>query len=410
MNSEFKNKTIVILLLFFLIFTFAGCAASGPRDSSGARDDGQDSGIDIQAGQLTASEWSDIKNYDFYKSLFVGSQESQEGIFTRYYQNGYFDTLNMIDVTVKNGDVLLSGAIVELTDNNQNIIYKAVTNANGIAYLFPKTEELLNIEFISIKHQNKSLNENYQYSLENTSLIYELDSTDNKKDIIEIMFVIDTTGSMGDEIRYLKAEIDYVISEVQDLHPDTTIKLALLFYRDLSDAYVTRYFDFTTNIEVQKQNLSKQSAAGGGDFPEAVDIALDEAVAKNWSTDNTTKLIFHVLDAPPHDKQEDMTRYFNAINTASAKGIRMIPVASSGIDKYTEYLLRNEAMMTGGTYVFLTDHSGIGNSHLEATVGEVDVEYLNNLLIRLIGEYHTGIPGEKIIVPGTESNNNQNDE
>jgi hypothetical protein len=74
----------------------------------------------------------------------------------------------------------------------------------------------------------------------------------------------------------------------------------------------------------------------------------------------------------------------------------MIPVASSGIDKYTEYLLRNEAMMTGGTYVFLTNDSGIGGDHLEATVGETVVEYLNRLLVRLINEYHTGVAGEKV--------------
>lgn len=210
------------------------------------------------------------------------------------------------------------------------------------------------------------------------------------------MFVIDTTGSMGDEIAYLKAEIDYVISEVKANNPNTTIKLALLFYRDLGDEYVTRYYDFTTDIEDQKSNLSKQKAAGGGDFEEAVDIALDEAVSKNWSTDNTTKLIFHVLDARPHYNQQVMTRYYNAIYRASQKGIRIIPIASSGIDKYTEYLLRNEAMMTGGTYVFLTDHSGLGNSHLKATVPETVVEYLNHLMIRLINEYHNGVVGEKV--------------
>ena len=406
MKTYLKTK-IIYLLFLFLPFLFIGCSYARPGADYPGSYYGEGGSEDIQAGQLTASEWSDIKNYDFYKSLFVSSQDSEEGIFTPFYQKGYFDTLNMIDVTVKNGNVVLSGVTVELIDDNQNIIYKAITNANGMAYLFPKTDELTSIQYISIKHQNKSHTESYEYSMENASLIFELDSTNNKKDIIELMFVVDTTGSMGDEINYLKAEIDYVISEVQDLYPNTVIKLSLLFYRDHNDAYLTRYFDFTTDIGAQKKNLAKQSAAGGGDFPEAVDIALDEAVSKKWSSDNTTKLIFHVLDAPPHDKQEDMTRYFNAIKTASAKGIRMIPVASSGIDKWTEYLLRNEAMMTGGTYVYLTNHSGIGNDHIDATVGEVEVEYLNLLLIRLIGDYHTGIPGEKVIVPGTNQNNNQ---
>ena len=44
-------------------------------------------------------------------------------------------------------------------------------------------------------------------------------------------------------------------------------------------------------------------------------------------------------------------------------------------------------MASGGTYVFLTDHSGVGNPHLEPTIGPYDVEKLNSLLVRLIDNY-----------------------
>jgi len=84
--------------------------------------------------------------------------------------------------------------------------------------------------------------------------------------------------------------------------------------------------------------LAKQSASGGGDFPEAVDRALAEAMEKNWSSAYATRLIFHVCDAPPHTGQEFETKYFNAIKTAAEKGIRIIPVASSGIDLTVVYL------------------------------------------------------------------------
>jgi len=72
---------------------------------------------------------------------------------------------------------------------------------------------------------------------------------------------------------------------------------------------------------------------------------------------------------------------------ASANGIRIIPVASSGIDKNTEFLLRAMAVTSGGTYTFLTDHSGVGESHLEPTIGSYEVEYLNDLMVRLINGY-----------------------
>ena len=70
------------------------------------------------------------------------------------------------------------------------------------------------------------------------------------------------------------------------------------------------------------------------------------------------------------------------------QGIRLIPVAASGVDKDTEFMLRFFASSTGGTYVFLTDDSGVGNSHIAASVGDYEVEKLNELLIRLI-EYYT---------------------
>lgn len=402
------KKFVFLIILSLLLFGLLGCSSGNspggyhrPPDSKydgGANGDGGNQGEypKPQAGQLTASEWSDIHNYDFYLSLFQSTQESEKGIFTPYYQKGYFDTLNMVTVLVKSGDQVLSGAKVTLQYGLNTPMYSAITNLFGYAYLFPKSGQINAISSIKVTYDDETVNIPYEYSKENNRIEIDLEAEDNHQDVLELMFVIDTTGSMGDEINYLKSEIDYVISEVQKDNPNSTIRLALLFYRDFGDEYVTRYFDFTTNITEQKANLSAQSAAGGGDFEEAVDVALDEAVAKGWSTENTTKLLFHVLDARPHYNDGVMTRYYNAVFEASKKGIRIIPVASSGIDKYTEYLLRNEAMMTGGTYVFLTDHSGIGGDHLEATVGETIVEYLNLLMIRIINEYHTGVVGEKI--------------
>ncbi len=347
-----------------------------------------------QAGLMSASEWSDLLEYEFYLSLFEVSQDMSGGIFKTYFDKGYFDTLHMVKVKVESNEVNLNGAVVALLNSQDEVIYKATSNANGFAYLFPQTDQLDLVSNLVTVYDGQVLEQDYIYSVENNTLTIEVNTQNiTHEDIIEIMFVIDTTGSMGDEIAFFKAEIDYVIDEISIANPESIIKLALLFYRDNSDNYVTRYFDFTTDIASQKENLEEQSARGGGDFPEAVDVALEEAINKNWSEGNTTKLLVHVLDAPPHYNQEDMTRYYDALFTASEKGIRVIPIASSGIDKYTEYLLRNSALMTGGTYIFITNDSGIGGSHIEATVGETEVEYLNQLLIRVINEFHTGVEG-----------------
>lgn len=406
------KKLFLILSFLGLAFVVVGCKAerldsdspygdstispeggmvSEKGDSVVDPDGDEHQGEKPQAGQLSASEWSDLKNYNFWLGLFASGQESKEGLFAEHFNKGYFDTLNMIEVVVKNNQENLSGIKVELLSSGQKVIYTAVSNANGKAYLFPSNKELTAIKQIGLNVNGEKVYYEYTYAKENNIVEYNIAKNNSKVNTIEIMFVIDTTGSMGDEISYLKAEIDYVIGSVKEAHQEAEIRLALLFYRDLSDDYVTRYFDFTTDIAKQKRNLAAQNADGGGDWEEAVEIALDEAVDKNWSSDNTTKLLFHVLDAPPHFIPDVMNKYENAIRTASSKGIRMIPLASSGIDKYTEYLLRNEAMMTGGTYTFITNDSGIGEEHIEATVGETVVEYLNIMLIRIINEYYTGV-------------------
>lgn len=388
------KKVILSFVAISIALLLYGCSG-GHHDKSGV-DKADKNKPEPQAGQVTASEWNDLKNYEFYLSLFETSQEGSAGVFSAYATKSYFDTRNRITVTVNNTDRTIVGATVELLSNEQNVIYSAVTNANGIAYLFPNRDELNGITELIVKHEGETIRQDYQYSKENNQITIDVDAPSTHQNVIELMFVVDTTGSMRDELEYLKAEIDDVIGRVKEAIPNTTIYLALVFYRDHGDAYVIRSFDFTTDIQKQKQNLSEQSAAGGGDYEEAVDEALATAVSMGWSQANTTKLLFHVLDAPPHDEQENMTRYYRSIMTASQMGIRMIPIASSGINKYTEFLLRNEAMMTGGTYVFLTDDSGIGNKHLEPSVGDTVVEYLNHLMIRLIKEYHTGVEGEKI--------------
>jgi coenzyme F420-reducing hydrogenase delta subunit len=88
------------------------------------------------------------------------------------------------------------------------------------------------------------------------------------------------------------------------------------------------------------------------------------------------------MDAPPHGEAKDEMAAL--IKKASANGIRIVPVACSGTDKTTEFIMRSIALATNGTYLFLTDDSGIGNSHIKPTTDEFKVELLNDLLQRVI--------------------------
>jgi hypothetical protein len=161
-----------------------------------------------------------------------------------------------------------------------------------------------------------------------------------------------------------------------------------VFYRDHGDEYVTRISPLSSHIETTIDFIKHQGANGGGDTPEAVDQALEVALNNlSWSKEAKARLLFLILDAPPHYNKPVLDSIHHLILKAAAQGIRIIPIAASGIDKSTEYLMRAMALATNGTYLFLTDDSGIGNLHIKPTTDKYEVELLNSLLIKVISKF-----------------------
>ena len=448
MKKIFKKFTSVLVFILTLIvaFSFAGCAADGikgeswagstaPGGSSGgsgwgdmpdgapdmsdgsgdssdpsapgdesdpsepdadpSEPDGEGSGNQQKpiAKQLTAAEWNDAKNYDFWLSLFEsdvpfkgqdGVETTKDGIFSGYEKaTRGLDSFDMHEVYVTSGENPAVGAKVTLFDES-TVIYSAVTDSTGTAYVFGNGTH---IEAVSGEFKAVS-----QISEDVTQI--SLDGSASFEDEIDIMFVVDTTGSMGDELSFLCKELSGIITRVTS-SLTCKINLALLFYRDKGDQYVTKKYGFTdvtsqNGLSTVLKNIQAQRAAGGGDYPEAVDTALKEAVDADWNMNSKTRLIFHVLDAPYHDNQSNQSVFADAVLSASEKGIRIIPVAASGLDTLGQYIMRSAALLTGGTYTFLTDDSGIGNSHELPEVGLFTVEYLSDLMVRLIKGYYYG--------------------
>jgi hypothetical protein len=175
---------------------------------------------------------------------------------------------------------------------------------------------------------------------------------------------------------------------------NVSVRTSVNFYRDKGDEYELRYFDFRSDVDEVVSLLAKQRAAGGGDYEEAVDTALDYAINQARWDEDAVKLVFLVLDAPPHYTADTVRTINAAITKAAEEGIRIIPIASSGVDTTCQVLFRTWAVMTGGTYTYLTNHSGIGGSHDKPDVEEETVELLNNMLVRIIKEYVEGKPKE----------------
>lgn len=206
---------------------------------------------------------------------------------------------------------------------------------------------------------------------------------------LEVQLVLDTTGSMGDELSYLQSEFDSIAAQVKQRFPNVTPKWSLIVYRDDGDEYVTRHADFMTDTSKFRKLLSNQSAGGGGDFPEAVIKGLGAGLDQTWSSDGSVaRLMFWVADAPPHPGEGG--KLAALARRAQKLGVHVYPVASSGIDDSTEYQMRATAQLTGGRYLFLTDDSGIGNSHEIPHIPCYAVTRLDHAVVRMIDSELSG--------------------
>ena len=196
---------------------------------------------------------------------------------------------------------------------------------------------------------------------------------------------------MGDEITFLQSEIKQIAAAVKAKFPQVNQRYGLVVYKDEGDEYVTRVSNFTASLDDFQRNLVKESAGGGGDTPEAIHKALEDCKQLSWRDADTARVMFVITDAPPH--REHMQRTLEAADVLRKKGVAIYPLACSGYDDPAEFVLRAAAMMTGGQFLFLTNDSGVGNSHAEPHIPFYHVEKLDRLMVRMIA---TELSGKKV--------------
>ncbi len=168
---------------------------------------------------------------------------------------------------------------------------------------------------------------------------------------LEVVFVLDTTSSMGGLIEGAKEKIWSIASRMAAGKPSPRIRVGLVAFRDNGDAYVTKNFDLTDDLDIVYKNLKGFRAEGGGDTPEHVGRALGEAVKlMSWSQDaKAAKMIFLVGDAPAHDDYNDGWNSRTWAKAAIAKGI-VVNTVRCGTQSDTETSFRALAKLADGSF------------------------------------------------------------
>jgi len=336
-------------------------------------------------GLLTAGEWNDLHNWNKHWLDLLADGEIDP------YMNQYgIQPKNRYTVLLHNEQGFPAVDVPIILKNDAGAtVWEARTDNTGRVELWNGIVDKPASGQLYAFHQQKRLGTLMEAQAGVNQFIVDGDCKATSK-AVDIVWAVDATGSMGDELAFLKTELLDVINRVKFINPDLSVRTGSVFYRDEGDDYICKSSALTADAVKTVEYIRQQQAGGGGDYPEAVHTALEEAIGKQpWSSSAVARICFLVLDAAPHTETAVLESIQRSIRLAAQKGIRMVPVSASGIQKDTEFLMKFFGLATNGSYVFLTDHSGIGGKHLEPTTDEYKVEMLNDLLVRLITEYST---------------------
>ncbi|MBN1995195.1 MAG: VWA domain-containing protein [Anaerolineae bacterium] len=346
----------------------------------------------LRAGEVDDNaQWDD---YLLYRRNYGGPYVHDRDVSERY----------IIEVKDGQGNPVLDAAVRIFLDGQQQNeeIYRARTYANGQALFHPQALHIpaTQADHFLVEVAKDNLLEQFtltRFDAQASNAFTErwtvtLDAQKHFNAInLDVLFLIDATGSMADEIAQIQSTIFDVAAQIDALPGQPEARYGMVTYRDRGDSFISRVYDFTPDVRDFSKNLSTVYAEGGGDYPESLNEGLHKAVNQvEWRTGNAVKLIFLVADAPPHLDYAQDYDYAEEMESAARRGIKIFPIASSGLDDQGEYVFRQLAQYTMGRFIFLTyegpTNSGAPGDTTTHHVEDYSVENLDKLLVRLVQE------------------------
>ena len=204
----------------------------------------------------------------------------------------------------------------------------------------------------------------------------------------DLLLAIDTTGSMGDEIAYLKSELRTILADLRRSHPGLDIRLGLVAYQGRGRRLRHPHLSVRRPTRRRCRPICRPNMPTAAATIPRRWTSLSPAPSPRTGGPDAVKSLLLVADAPPHD--ENIGKAWRAAEAARAKRIQIVPVAASGVGDTAEYVMRAMAAATQSRYIFLTDDSGIGNPHATAGVDCFLVTRLDRLVRRVLDSPRPG--------------------
>jgi hypothetical protein len=334
----------------------------------------------LKAGEVDDN--ADFAAYMQYLRTYSGPPARQVDVAERY----------ILTVTNERQQPVLD-ARVRLFDGQQQI-FEGRTVAGGKTIVFPRAlgvSENITALRVLVEKGNSSVEGSLTRGQDQTqSFVLRGAEALPATPRLDVLFLLDATGSMGDEIGQIQQTIVSIAERIDKIQPRPDLRFALVAYRDRGDDYVTRINDFTPDVTAFQQLLLSTRADGGGDEPESLNEGLHAAIERvNWA-DNAVRLTFLVADAPPHlDYQQDYD-YVRESQAAVTKGVKVYTIAASNSTDEAEYVMRQISQQTLGHFIFLTYQPGQNaGTPGDTTTHQVDpaaftVERLDDLVVQVV--------------------------
>jgi len=364
----------------------SAAAAPGPEGGAAPYDSDSQGDQNVRVGLRAGSvdDNAHFADYLAYRNTFATlGQDVHEFDVTRRH---------VFTVTNQSGYPLLGAHIVISNSGNSNsggTVADLLTDSSGRALWFPQNSSAnANSSFKAVVSQGGAT---ARVSIDPTSSVYQvtLDAPATTAPVpLDIEFVVDATGSMGDEIAQLKASLSDIAARIDALPAKPDVRFALTIYRDRVDSFLTQTWNFTPDLAGFEREIAGVTADGGGDDPEDVQQGLYDALHKPaWRAGGAAKLMVLIGDARPHLDYANDPDYVTTAVDAARMGVKIESLAASGLDDTGEYIWRQLAEITQGQFLFLTygPSGGPGDTTTHHVDGYTPMN-LEDLVVRLVSQ------------------------